>query len=80
VKHRVREAQTGQAKEELSVGRTRVSRSERDMRLMTERYVRQSIDLPQYQSRTCNHCGRRTTFALQDRAGWYACIQCGRFA
>jgi len=50
------------------------------MRLMTERYVRQSIDLPQYQSRTCNHCGRRTTFALQDRAGWYACIQCGRFA
>jgi hypothetical protein len=34
-----------------------------------------------YQTRTCVRCGRHTTFVLDDPAGgWYACIECGRYA
>jgi hypothetical protein len=37
--------------------------------------------LPPYQTRTCARCGRRTTFVLDDPVGgWYACIDCGRYA
>jgi hypothetical protein len=50
------------------------------LRAVTERIVLQGSDLPGFQTRTCTHCGRVTTFALQDRAGWYACLACGRFA
>ena len=33
------------------------------------------------QSRTCVRCGEHTTFVLDDPAGgWYACIECGRYA
>lgn len=50
------------------------------LRAETERLVRQGGDLPAFQTRTCTHCGDLTTFALQDRAGWYACLTCGRYA
>ena len=50
------------------------------LRAETERLVRQGSDLPAFQTRTCAHCGDLTTFALQDRAGWYACLSCGRYA
>ena len=50
------------------------------LRDVTERIVLQGSDLPAFQTRTCAHCGRLTTFALQDRAGWYACLACGRHA
>lgn len=33
-----------------------------------------------YQTRTCVRCGRHTTFVLDDPAGWYACMECGRYA
>jgi hypothetical protein len=34
-----------------------------------------------YPMRTCTSCGRYTTFVLDDPAGgWYACIDCGRYA
>jgi hypothetical protein len=37
--------------------------------------------LAPYQTRTCTRCGRHTTFVLDDPAGgWYACIECGRYA
>jgi PHP family Zn ribbon phosphoesterase len=37
--------------------------------------------LAPYQTRTCARCGRSTTFVLEDAAGgWYACIECGRYA
>ena len=36
--------------------------------------------LPTRQTRTCVRCGRHTTFVLEDTAGWYACIECGRYA
>jgi hypothetical protein len=37
--------------------------------------------LAPYQTRTCVRCGRHTTFVLDDPAGgWYACIECGRYA
>jgi hypothetical protein len=45
-----------------------------------------SLDPPRatlapYQTRTCARCGRNTTFVLEDAAGgWYACIECGRYA
>jgi hypothetical protein len=43
--------------------------------------VRQHNDLSQYQTRKCVRCGRSTTFVLDDAAGgWYACIECGRYA
>ena len=61
--------------------RTRfLSGPEREIRAMTERLMREARDLPPYQTRTCTHCGAHTTFALQDRGGWYACIECGRYA
>ena len=50
------------------------------LRADAERIVQQGSDLPAFQTRTCGHCGRQTTFALQDRAGWYACLACGRYA
>jgi hypothetical protein len=56
-----------------------LSESER-FRAMAERSMREARELPAYQTRTCTHCGARTTFALQDRAGWYACEKCGRYA
>ena len=46
----------------------------------SEGLVRQGSDLPAFQARTCTHCGDLTTFALHDRAGWYACLACGRYA
>lgn len=49
------------------------------LRAVTERIVQQGSDLPAFPTRTCAHCGRLTTFALQDRAGWYACLECGRY-
>jgi hypothetical protein len=61
--------------------RTRfLSGPEREIREMTERLMREARDLPAYQTRTCTHCGAHTTFVLQDRGGWYACIECGRYA
>jgi hypothetical protein len=53
---------------------------ERELRAQNERLLLQRSDLPSFQRRTCAHCGRQTTFALQDRAGWYACLACGRYA
>jgi len=47
------------------------------LRAVTERILQQESDLPPFQTRTCARCGRQTTFALQDRAGWYACLACG---
>jgi len=56
------------------------SGQERFIRATAERLVREAPRLPAYQTRTCAHCGARTTFVLQDQAGWYACIECGRYA
>ena len=56
------------------------SERERDMRVTAARLMREARELPAYQTRTCTHCGARTTFALQDLAGWYACVECGRYA
>ena len=56
------------------------SEREREMRITAGRLMREARELPGYQTRTCTHCGARTTFALQDLAGWYACVKCGRFA
>ena len=50
------------------------------LRAETERLALQGGDLPAFQKRTCAHCAELTTFALQDRAGWYACFSCGRYA
>jgi hypothetical protein len=50
------------------------------LRAETERLERQGSDLPAFQTRTCKHCGDLTTFALQDRAGLYSCLTCGRYA
>lgn len=42
---------------------------------------RRQNTLAPYQTRTCVRCGRHTTFVLDDPAGgWYACIECGRYA
>jgi hypothetical protein len=61
--------------------RTRyLTRPDRDDRTNAERLMRATRELPAYQTRTCTHCGAQTTFVLQDRAGWYACIECGRYA
>ena len=61
--------------------RTKIlSDKERFIRDVAERLKREAHELPACQTRTCTHCGARTTFALQDRAGWYACVQCGRYA
>ncbi|MGH2635359.1 MAG: hypothetical protein ACRDHU_04350 [Actinomycetota bacterium] len=61
--------------------RTRLpSGSERELRSVTERLMHGGVDLPPFQTRTCTHCGRQTTFGLQDRAGWYSCLECGRLA
>ena len=46
----------------------------------SERLVRQGSELRAIQTRTCAHCGELTTFVLQDPAGWYACLSCGRYA
>jgi hypothetical protein len=46
----------------------------------SERPSRTAPELPAMQTRTCARCGRWTTFALQDPAGWYSCLECGRFA
>jgi len=62
------------------VHRMRSSRSERALRSSAERRVFLEMHLPPYQTRTCARCGRQTTFTLQDRAGWYACLECGRYA
>ena len=38
-------------------------------------------ELPRYQTRTCVHCGRHTTFVLEDAIGdWYRCLHCGAYA
>lgn len=61
--------------------RTRsLSGQERFIRTTAERLMREASELPVYQTRTCTHCGAQTTFVLQDRAGWYACVECGRYA
>ena len=54
--------------------------SEQELRTVSERITGERSDLPAFQTRTCAHCGRQTTFALQDRAGWYTCSACGRYA
>lgn len=59
---------------------SRPSGSERYIRGMAERLMREARELPAYQTRTCTHCGAHTAFVLQDRAGWYACAECGRYA
>ena len=59
--------------------RSLLSGSERDLRSVTDRLMRQGSDLPAFQTRTCAHCGSQTTFALQDTAGWYSCLECGRY-
>ena len=53
---------------------------QRYIRAVAERLTHEGREVPAYQTRTCTHCGARTTFALQDLAGWYACVECGRFA
>jgi len=61
--------------------RTKIlSDRERFIQVTAERLKREAHELPANQTRTCTHCGARTTFALQDRAGWYACVECGRYA
>ena len=55
------------------------SGSQRDLRSATERLMRRGRDLPAVQTRTCVQCGNRTTF-VQDTAGWYSCVECGRYA
>ena len=42
--------------------------------------IRQQTTLAPFHTRTCVRCGRHTTFRLDDPAGWYACIECGRYA
>jgi hypothetical protein len=56
------------------------SGQERFIRTTAERLMREASELPANQTRTCTHCGAQTTFVLQDRAGWYACVECGRYA
>ena len=57
-----------------------LSERERYIRDTAGRLMREARELPAFQTRTCTHCGARTTFALQDPAGWYACVECGRYA
>jgi len=58
-----------------------LSERERFIRATAERLKREEHELPATnKTRTCSHCGAQTTFALQDRAGWYACVECGRYA
>lgn len=65
------------------MGRTKVS-SEQHRRVA--RLAAVSLDPPRatlapFQTRTCARCGRNTTFVLEDAAGgWYACVECGRYA
>lgn len=61
--------------------RTKVlSDRDRFIRATAERLKREAHELAAYQTRTCTHCGAQATFALQDRAGWNACVECGRYA
>jgi hypothetical protein len=57
-----------------------LSGSDDAARSTSERPMRTTPELPAFQTRTCARCGRRTTFALQDPAGWYSCLECGRYA
>ncbi len=61
-------------------GTTFPTGSQRELQTVTEGSATQGSGLPAFQTRTCAHCGRQTTFALQDRAGWYSCSACGRYA
>ena len=61
-------------------GTTLPSESERALRAVAEQLVVRGNGLPAFQTRTCARCGRQTTFALHDRAGWYVCLACGRYA
>jgi len=61
-------------------GTTLPSESERALRAVAEQLVVRGSQLPAFQTRTCARCGRQTTFALQDPAGWYSCLGCGRYA
>ena len=54
--------------------------SKRELRALAGALVRPGRDLPAFQTRTCARCGAQTTFQLQDPAGWYACLACGRYA
>ena len=58
----------------------RLSETERFIRATAERLMREARELPLDRTGTCTHCGAQTTFALQDPAGWYACVECGRYA
>ena len=51
-----------------------------DLGAVTEHILQQGSDFPAFSTRTCWHRGRETTFALQDRVAWYACLACGRYA
>ena len=55
-------------------------REQRYIRAVAERLKREAREIPAHQTRTCTHCGALTTFALQDLGGWYACVECGRYA
>jgi PHP family Zn ribbon phosphoesterase len=51
------------------------------LRTRAESVGQRPTNLAPYQTRTCAHCGRHTTFVLEDAAGgWYSCIECGRYA
>jgi len=53
---------------------------EREVREVGPSFRSSRDALPTRQTRTCARCGRHTTFVLEDPAGWYACIECGRYA
>jgi hypothetical protein len=65
------------------MGRTRVSdpHVRRETRGAASSLNPARTTLAPYQTRICAHCGRSTTFVLEDAAGgWYSCIECGRYA
>ena len=53
--------------------------SRRDHGTADDRSMRRGREFPAMQTRTCVHCGSRTTFTL-DPGGWYACVECGRYS
>lgn len=63
-------------------GRTRTLQLQgRDMRAMAASIKTRREGLPAYETRTCAHCGRTTTFVLEEPSGgWYLCVECGRYS
>jgi hypothetical protein len=61
--------------------KARIAAPERGPAVSTvARSTARETTLAPYQMRTCARCGRHTTFVLDDPAGWYACMECGRYA